>query len=203
MNDYFVYKYEFCDGSIYIWQTSHRQNRYNHPSQYKNCKKLYRKFIKYNFEYEASIIEDNIDESEIDAKEIYYITKYNSHYKYNRKYGLNLTCGGQGIHDLPYYSKHKISVANKGKHNSKRTEFKKGQTPWNKGIRPNLDYTKQIKAMHNARDKKILCSNGKVYNGSYECNRELGVVPSSVIKCCKGKLKQTGGYKFEYFKGVI
>ena len=200
MNNYFIYKYEFEDGSVYIGQSSHKQNRYKQPSQYKNCKRLYNKFKKYNFQYNAIIVEDNISQEDIDLKEIFYIKEYNSHYKYNIKYGLNLTTGGQGIHDLPYECKQKISDGNKGKHHSPKTEFQKGMIPWNKGTHPNLDYTKQINMMQKAKTKEILCSNGKIYKGSYEASRDLGVDSSAVIKCCRGKLKQTHGFTFSYYQ---
>ena len=48
--------------------------------------------------------------------------------------------------------------------------------------------------------KVIRCINtGEIFSTSGDVGRKLNVDPSSVIKCCKGKLKQTKGYKFEYY----
>ena len=50
---------------------------------------------------------------------------------------------------------------------------------------------------------KIKCLNtGDVFISAGEVGRILGVDPSSVIKCCKGKQKVTKGYKFEYYREV-
>ena len=49
--------------------------------------------------------------------------------------------------------------------------------------------------------KKIKCLNtGEVFPTSGEASRKLNVDSSCIIKCCKGKLKQTKGYRFEYYK---
>ena len=48
---------------------------------------------------------------------------------------------------------------------------------------------------------KIKCLNtGDVFIPAGEVGRILGVDPSGVIKCCKGKRKAAKGYKFEYYK---
>ena len=48
---------------------------------------------------------------------------------------------------------------------------------------------------------KIKCLNtGDVFISAGEVGRILGVDPSGVIKCCKGKRKAAKGYKFEYYK---
>ena len=36
----------------------------------------------------------------------------------------------------------------------------------------------------------------KVWESSYQAARELGLDSSAIIKCCKGKLKSTGGFKW-------
>lgn len=45
--------------------------------------------------------------------------------------------------------------------------------------------------------KKVVCvENGKVYPSASEAARELGLNPSSISRCCNGKLKSTGGMHF-------
>lgn len=95
---------------VYIGQTTQavdeRFKQHCKPSEHKRHKyTLYRAMTKYgvgNFYYE--IIEDNIPVEKLDAKEIYYIDKYNSYVKNN---GYNSTKGGDGrlinkIQDIEY-----------------------------------------------------------------------------------------------------
>lgn len=66
---------------------------------------------------------------------------------------------------------------------------------------------------HGTRIERSIISNQKkvkaidIANGEYNyyeslkaCGMELGIEPSSITKQLKGKLKQTGGYVFEYTK---
>lgn len=47
--------------------------------------------------------------------------------------------------------------------------------------------------------KRVLClTNGKMYLSINKAARELNLLRQSVSKVCRGKIKQTGGYKFEY-----
>lgn len=43
----------------------------------------------------------------------------------------------------------------------------------------------------------------KIWNGSYEIQRELGINQGNVIACCRGKLKKTGGYRWMYYKDFV
>lgn len=95
---------------VYIGQTiqavDERFKQHCKPSEHKRHKyTLYRAMTKYgveNFYYE--IIEENIPVEKLNAKEIYYIDKYNSYVKNN---GYNSTKGGDGrlinkIQDIEY-----------------------------------------------------------------------------------------------------
>jgi group I intron endonuclease len=58
----------------------------------------------------------------------------------------------------------------------------------------NSEYFKSIK-------KPVLClTNNVVYESASEAARQLGLLNESVRAVCKGKLKKTGGYKFEWSK---
>ena len=55
--------------------------------------------------------------------------------------------------------------------------------------------------MRVAKAKKIYCFElDKVFIGTRDAATELGVNQSSVSKCCRGILKQVGGYHFKYFE---
>jgi len=70
----------------------------------------------------------------------------------------------------------KNKIIHKGKHYSINTEFKKGR---------------------NALKVKNITMN-KVYNSMQEAYKDTGVPTSNICLCCKGKLKQAGGYLWQY-----
>lgn len=87
---------------VYVGQTINLENRrYDHEKQdpyNKNLKEynypLSRGIRKYGIqEYECKILEDNIPESDIDEREIFWIKYYNT---YEDPTGYNLTPGGKG-----------------------------------------------------------------------------------------------------------
>ena len=63
----------------------------------------------------------------------------------------------------------------------------------------NVRYGTGIERGGISRGAKIRCiETDKIYNSSYEVQRELGCNQSDVIKCCKGKKISSGGLHFEY-----
>lgn len=96
MRKYLIYIIKnTVNDKVYIGQTSQslhdRFSQHKKPSTIKKrgSYKLYNAMEKYGIQnFYCELIEDNIDESEIDAKEIYYIEKYNSY-----KNGYNSTMG--------------------------------------------------------------------------------------------------------------
>jgi hypothetical protein len=48
--------------------------------------------------------------------------------------------------------------------------------------------------------KKVLCSNGKVYNSLHEASKLLKINKTGIFNCCQGRYKQTKGYSFVYFE---
>lgn len=95
--------------------------------------------------------------------------------KYNCNYGTKIE-----------RARDKISKANKGKHYSANTEFKKGQEAWNKG-----------KATYYTA-KKVKCIElDKIYNSITDASRDLGLLVQNICRSCKTNYK-TGGYSFKY-----
>lgn len=169
--DYFIYKYEWPDGSVYIGQSAHGRKRYKKITSYKNCPKVYSKMQKHPI-FESSIIEDNISENDIDNREIYWIKYYNSFYK-NNKLGLNLTTGGESRKILSEESRYKMSIAKKGKHISVKTEFPQKKV---KCIELNITFDS--------------CSDAARF-----CNLKNNCNISAV---CKGYQNTAGGYHWRY-----
>lgn len=109
--DYFIYKYTWEDGHVYIGKSKHGRKRYGNLSSYKLCPLLYKYWLKYG-EPKKEILEDNISEFDINEKEKFYIKLNNSFHKNNEK-GLNLTLGGDGGNIIGHFSKEKKQEINK------------------------------------------------------------------------------------------
>lgn len=97
MKEYFIYKYEWPSGHIYIGQSHIGANRYGVITNYKDSPRVYNKMKKYP-DFNKEILVSGLSETEVDDFEIYYIKVYNSYKNNNPQYGLNLTKGGYGSH---------------------------------------------------------------------------------------------------------
>lgn len=48
-------------------------------------------------------------------------------------------------------------------------------------------------------NRPILClNNNRIYDSAAMAGRELGIDPSHISSCCRGKRRTVKGYKFEY-----
>ena len=96
------------NGKVYIGQSTsiqqrwiaHRNRPFNSNSTQYNSP-LYRAIRKYGLENFSFEVLDECDKDELDEKEIYYISLFNSA---NPEFGYNLTNGGQGTTTSDYYS---------------------------------------------------------------------------------------------------
>lgn len=50
----------------------------------------------------------------------------------------------------------------------------------------------------NRKRRKIMRSDGKIYNSIKEAGIENNLFPSNITMCCQGKVKTIGGYSWEY-----
>ena len=79
-------------------------------------------------------------------------------------------------------SKNKISNANKGKHMSPNTEFKKGYS--------NI-----------SRMRKVIClETGKVYNSMTNASKETNISLGNIQSVCLGRSKTAKGYHWRYYE---
>lgn len=101
--------------------------------------------------------------------------------------GENNPMYGKKGENHPMYGKHhsketkqKISESKKGKHHSEETKQK-------------------MKGGNSPRAKAVYCyEKNEIRLTGIEWADELGLDRSAITKCCKGKLKSTGGYHFRY-----
>lgn len=182
-NIYFIYRYWWEDGSIYIGQSHIGARRYGLIGEYSDSPRVYNK-MKKDPNFNKEILVDGLSETEVDDFEIYYIKIYNSFKKDNPKYGLNLTRGGYGSH---------------------------GCVPWNKGLKGVQKCSKEKKEQQskkwsgsgNPKSKKVRCIETKeVFDTAKQAAEKYGLSSCSVSNAANPNEKRStaAGYHWEYIK---
>lgn len=223
---YYVYQHiNKINGKRYIGITKQiPESRWGTDGiNYKNSPYFYSAIQKYgwnNFEHE--ILFDNFTKEEACAKEIELIAYFNTQ---DKRYGYNIMEGGSapiipeevrkvmsekmrgnknGLgHPCSEEKKRKISEAQKGRklteeHKTKLSMAKKGSHH----ASPSAETRKKISDSH--AKKQVYCEeNNRVYESIQSCAKELGLDPTLVCACCKGKHKSTHGYHLRYYNDTI
>jgi len=165
--------------------------------------------------FSQEIIENNLTEDNIDDREIYWISYYNSYWYDNPEFGLNLTKGGQGNHGYKHTleSRERMSELRKGK---KQTfEFKKRMSENNPMKKP--ENIEKLKGINNPRyglfggdsptSKKIrqYTIDGvfiKEYSSTIDASKELGINVSSIRNAAnpEDRHKTAGGFVWRYYE---
>lgn len=212
MDNYKVYIHIFPNNKVYIGMTCQEpKKRWQNGKAYKENRHLYNAINKYGWEnIEHKILFDNLEKEEAELKEIDLISKYKAN---DNQYGYNIEYGGCHNGKTSEQTKRKISIANKGKHNSPETEFKKGQlgnraiiteeikkkiSQKNKGKHASIqtEFKKGHKAF-NAR--RVLCiETNVVYNTIKEAGKDTNTMDCHISEVCKNKRKSAGGLHWKY-----
>lgn len=169
-----------------------------------------------NFEHE--IIYSGLTKEEACKIEMLLIKRYNTQKK---EYGYNITEGGDSP-SIPSEVREKMSIAMMGNKNGlgkicseekkkKISEAQKGKT-FSKEHRQNISIAKRGKSHKpisvEARKKiadahkksMVYCEEqNKIYPSIQECARQLNLFATNICKCCKGRIKSTGGFHFRYY----
>lgn len=107
----------------------------------------------------------------------------------------NKYCLGKKLSDE---HKQKIGAAHKGFKHS--TESKEKIRLANIGKKRSAETKEKMRNSH--QKKAVYCFElNKVFDGVRTASRELSLYHNSIILCCNGKLKTTGGYHFSYYTG--
>jgi group I intron endonuclease len=121
----YIYKIISPTNRIYIGKTFNLEKRVR---SYKGlwCKKqrvLYKSLVKYGWDKHSFeiLFEDFCSEEYLSELETKYIIEYNSFRRYNYKFGMNLTLGGEGSCGLKHTDKTKKMIS-ETKKKAKRTE---------------------------------------------------------------------------------
>lgn len=224
---YTVYRLTSPSDKVYIGITSRPvKQRWNNGIGYKKCPAMNNAIRKYGWEnFKKEILLENTTENEAKSLETMLIKLHKSD---NKKYGYNLTEGGDGATGrvLSEETKRRISEKNKGKIMSeeqkerlrqinlgkrqseetkrKRSESMKGKKfPNRKRIYTDEDrkrISERSKGANNGHAKKVICLETlKVYDTLAQAREETGA--TKITECCRHyyKHKSSAGLHWEYY----
>lgn len=221
---YCVYRHvNKTNGKQYIGLTRQlpEQRWGKNGSNYKNkCPHFWAAIQKYGWDnFDHEVVADNLTKDDACQLEKDLIRMYNTQ---SREHGYNTLEGGTAP-SLPEDVRRKIATGLQNNQNGKghpcSDEKKRKISEAQKGRRLTDEHKRKLsiakRGKHHASPteetkKKISDSHAKtpiycvetdtVYPSIQQCARALGLWATLICKCCKGKLKSTGGYHFRYYK---
>lgn len=152
---------------------------------------FYNAIEKYGWDgFHHEIIAENLSEDEARKMEAALIAKNKSN---SRKYGYNLTSGGDEIVRNAFYSdeereKRRLRMLNRkvSHETAKRiSESRKGIEPWNKGKKMSEDYKRKISETHG--QSKRVTADGMEFPTITKCAEYLGVTRKTLAEWLNGK----------------
>lgn len=223
MDTYYVYIHtNKINGKRYIGITKQSpEDRWGKDgANYKNkCPHFWNAIQKYGWNcFEHVVAGSNLSKEKACEMEIDLISRYDTQ---NRVHGYNILSGGTAP-SIPAETRAKMSLGMMGNKNGlghpcspekrkKISDAQKGKvlTPEHRaniskakmGVShapPSAETRRKISEAHASRN--VYCSEtDTVYRSVHECAGQLGLYPTNVCKCCRGKLKSTGGYHVRYY----
>lgn len=225
MNKFYVYQHiNIINEKRYIGITSLLpQERWGtNDCKYKFSPYFWSAIQKYGWDnFKHEILFSSLTKEEACKKEQELISFYNTQ---DKAFGYNILNGGnhfslpQEIKDIiskklkgntnglgkvcSEEKKMKISLAQKGKHLTEEHKKKLSLAKKGKKRKPLSDEIK--KKISDAHSKtRIYCLElNKVFDSIQSCAKELNLQATLICKCCKGKLKTTGGFHFQYYSNI-
>lgn len=217
----FIYKYTSPNGKSYVGQTTTslivRSGK--RGKMYRGCKVFYKAIIKYGFKSFKPEILGEYPQGELDKWEEYFINKLNTLVPY----GYNLKTGGQSTSRKykPIYAYNLDGTFYRKffNQNDARKEFNinggdisrciKGELKFVKGKIWKDKYFEKVEPVLTGKNgaKPVVQINPitnqqiAVFNSASEAARSLGLSrPSGISKACKGKLKTSAGFKWQFLQ---
>ena len=191
MKNYIVYCHtNKINGKKYVGITSQKpQSRWKNGNGYRNNEYFFRAIQKYgwhNFQHE--ILYTNLTKADAEKKEVELIAEYHS-----------------SLPENGYATKQKISRSNTGKANPMKGK-KMTAEQVEKNRLSHLGQKSWISGRHWSAEERAKCNGkavvcvetGEVFRTAHEAGREKHLDFSSICKCCKGKAKTVGGFRWRY-----
>lgn len=211
MDNYNVYIHIFPNSKVYIGITSQKpKRRWNNGQGYKNNQYMTNAIMKYGWDNVIhKILYTNLKKEEAEETEIKLIKEYKAN---NKRYGYNIEYGGCHNGKTSEIIRKRISEANKGKHNSPKTEFKKGHitiiteeikqkiSEKNKGKHASV--RTEFKKGHKPLNvRKVLCiESDVVYDTIKKASEDTNVMECHISQVCNGKRKSAGKLHWKFIE---
>ena len=211
MDNYNVYIHIFPNSKVYIGITSQKpKRRWNNGQGYKNNQYMTNAIMKYGWDNVIhKILYTNLKKEEAEEIEIKLIKEYKAN---NKRYGYNIEYGGCHNGKTSEITRKRISEANKGKHNSLNTEFKKGHitiiteeikqkiSEKNKGKHASV--RTEFKKGHKPLNvRKVLCiESDVVYDTIKKASEDTNVMACHISQVCNGKRKSAGKLHWKFIE---
>lgn len=194
----------------------HISSSYNEKRKYQYNYPFHRAIRKYGIEnFKIQILAENIlTQEKMNEYEIFFIKRYNT--LANNKKGYNVASGGLNGNAFAGKTeeemnewKQKISEAHKGKNHCEETKQKISES--HKGKKFSEESKQKMseakKGENNPMSKRFIQYDKqgnivKIWNCSYDIQRELGINHSNICLCCKGKRKTAGGFVWKYAEEI-
>ena len=185
---------------------------------YKSTPHFWNSICKYGWEnFDHTVLFSNLEKEDACEKEMYLIKKYKTQ---DNEYGYNIFEGGDAPsipeavrqkmsksmmgnrngkgHPCSEEKKKKISEAQKGRHLTKEHREKLSKAKKGGTHAPiSAEARKKIADSHKKTPVYCLETN-QVYESIQDCARQLNLFATNICKCCKGKIKSTGGFHLQY-----
>jgi len=177
------------NGKVYIGQSidiDHRKATHFHDLKRNrsHCRHLQHAFNQNPEAFEFSLLCE-CSEDELNDKEIYYISLYDST---NQSKGYNIDKGGNGAGRMSEETKKKLSISKMG---NKAMKGIKLSEEWKKNLSKAQPHKKMIECVES----------GVIYESFAEASRLTGLNRTKIVSCCTGKRKSTGGFHWRYCDG--
>jgi len=115
----------------------------------------------------------------------------------------NVADGGGGVHGYKHTSELKEYIRQKSIGNKSRTGQKATNEERKKISESRIGKAHSEQTKHKIGTAVVCLNDGVVYPTLSEAAEKLGLYVQNITHVCKGRLKQTGGYKFAYADGSL
>lgn len=205
---YVVYRHIFPNGKSYIGITCSKppHRRWTSGGRYRKQPKMNHAISKYGWEnVRHEILYRDLSHSDANRLEQEMIAKYDS---ISRGYNVSIGGGSNYGYKCSDETKHKISIANKGKPHpwSARNlpEYVKKHGAWNKGKKLSPEHYSKVLALAKSKGKPITAYDPIThepllhFESCEAASRATRVATSGIRKCLKGRTKTSAGYIWRY-----
>jgi len=222
MENFKIYKHtNLLNEKVYIGQTKQRVGA-RRSQGYKHNKHFSSAIKKYGWEnFDTTVLESNLNQKQADTLETSYIISYEAT---NREKGYNKTLGGEHptisneSRKIRGARLRKLAIARRGiplseEHKRKISESRKGKCVG--GEHPNYKRVLPAEELERLRKANLGRLSGvnreiiqldlnsefiKEWNSAKKAGESLNIDISTITKCCRGKRKTAGNFKWRYKK---